>query len=60
MHDMGSDQTETGLESMTIKPSHIAAAKLKVAMAARRGEQVEDWISKLAARKLTDAAPTRE
>jgi WD40 repeat protein len=44
-------------EPMTIKPSHIAAAKLKVAIADRRGEEVPGWVRKLAQRKLTDAAP---
>jgi hypothetical protein len=37
-------------ESNTIKPSHIAAAKLKVAIADRKGEQVADWIRELASR----------
>jgi ribonuclease III len=39
--------------SNVIKPSHIAAAKLKVAIADRKGEKVADWIRNLAARNLS-------
>jgi len=45
---------------MTIKPSHIAAAKLKVATAAKTGESVPDWIRELATRSLTDTIPSQE
>jgi hypothetical protein len=37
-----------------VKNSHIAAAKLKVAIAEKTGERVPDWIRELAARDLTD------
>jgi hypothetical protein len=40
-------------EPESIKPSHIAAAQLKVAIAERRGEKVPAWVSELAARDLT-------
>ena len=39
-----------------IKPSHIAAARLKVAIAERKGEKVADWIRELASRDLTGTA----
>ncbi len=45
---------------MTVKPSHIAAARLKVAIAAKRGESVPDWIRTLAARELSGPVPAAE
>src|SRR6266567_2014417 len=45
---------------MTVKPSHIAAARLKVAIAAKRGESVPDWIRTLAARELSRPVPAAE
>src|SRR5215831_7301219 len=42
-----------------IKPSHVAAARLKVAIAARKGEKVPGWILELASRDLSDAAASR-
>ena len=42
-----------------IKPSHIAAAKLKVAIADREGNKLPNWIVELAARNLTDLRPLR-
>jgi hypothetical protein len=36
----------------TMKPSQIAAAKLKVAIADRKGEAVPSWIRELAAREI--------
>lgn len=40
-----------------IKNSHIAAAKLKVAIAEKTGETVPQWIRNLAAHDLTDTTP---
>ena len=37
-----------------IKPSHIAAAKLKVAIADRKGEEVPAWVRELASHRLSD------
>jgi tetratricopeptide (TPR) repeat protein len=37
-----------------IKPSHIAAAKLKVAIADRKGEEVPAWIRDLASRDISN------
>jgi tetratricopeptide (TPR) repeat protein len=52
-------------ESDAIKPSHIAAAKLKLAIATRKGEEVPAWIRELASRSLSDSmagyqGPTNE
>jgi hypothetical protein len=44
-------------ESSGIKPSQIAAAQLKVAIAERTGAEVPDWIRELASRRLGDASP---
>jgi hypothetical protein len=39
-------------ESDVVKPSHIAAARLKVAIADRKGENVAAWIRELASRDM--------
>src|ERR1019366_5295094 len=39
-----------------IRPSHIAAARLKVAIADRKSEKVPDWIRELASRDLSGSA----
>ena len=43
-----------------IKRSHIAAAKLKVAIADRKGEPVPDWIRELASRSLSESTVGRQ
>lgn len=40
-------------QSNVIKPSNVAAAKLKVAIADRKGEEVPAWIRDLASRNLS-------
>src|SRR2546421_12562144 len=45
---------------MAIKPSHIAAAKLKVAIANKTGRNVPEWIRQLAERDLTVRMPPRQ
>ena len=42
------------MEANEIKPSHIAAARLKMAIAEREGKTVPEWISDLAGRDLAD------
>lgn len=46
-------------DSADIKISYIAAARLKVAIAARKHEEVPGWIHRLAARDLTVDRPSR-
>jgi ribonuclease III len=41
--------------SNVVKPSHIAAAKLKVALADRKGEKVAAWIRELASRDISSS-----
>lgn len=41
-------------KSDRIRPSHIAAAKLKMAIAERKGEKVSPWIRELASRDIAN------
>jgi tetratricopeptide (TPR) repeat protein len=47
-------------KSKATRSSHIAAAKLKVAIATKTGETLPDWIRELAARDLADTVPQPE